>query len=102
MLGDAIGLPDARMMCDTPDCGYVQTVAPRSVREYVGAKCPRCAAVMVTEETAEKVEAGIALVDAFNAAFGPVEQVDSGLRVSARVDTEGDVAEVTLRKVSGP
>lgn len=100
-MGSAIELPDARMLCDTANCGHVETVNPREVRKHVGAQRPRCSAVMVTEETALRVEQMIALVDLVNVTVGPVEPSGNATPISVRVDVEGDVAELSYRKPRG-
>ena len=88
----------AQMLCDTPDCGPAEKVPLGSVRECVGRQCPKCNAVMVTAETADAVEAQIAIIDLLNAMAGP--QSGSAVAVgnlSVRTDTGGNVAAMNYR-----
>jgi len=99
MTGNAIDLPSAQMLCDTEGCGHVELVGPRDVRKYVGSKCPKCDAVMVTEATALEIESMIAAIDKINEAIGPVESSGQGVNISARVDCAGDVVEASANWV---
>lgn len=98
-MSDPIGLPTATMRCDTPQCGHEEAVSVREVRKYVGAQCPRCSAVMVTEETVRSAEAYLAIIDAVNAVVGPIEGPGKRAQISVLFDTEGDLSQATFKKL---
>lgn len=94
-----IRVENAIMRCDTATCDHSQPVNFREVRQYVGALCPKCGAVIVTEETARSVEQQLAAIDAMNSLLGepPPEAKEVG-RLSVRTGLDGEVIEAGWKR----
>ena len=86
----AINMTEFSVNCD--DCGYKEAAQPEQLRDYLDKPCPKCGAIMITEDDVKRMDALIEVINTVNNIVGDVPESDDTEEMCVAIKSEnGDL-----------
>ena len=87
---DAVELKVSGLKCDNPDCDFVDmSIDVKDYKKWIGAKCPKCGEILLTEADYRNVKFLMGVVNLANRIFPKRKDDEEVCDLSVKMDGSG-------------